>query len=263
VAKAEPRVRKKALNSGSTLHSPFDPDAGLGHKGLGYSAHVTETCHNEQKPEVITSYMVVPANTSDMEMTVVIVSDLTVKERLPSTFYADAGFVSATSLEEAEKVDIKLQGPMRSTFAEDTIGREAFTYGENGIETCPQGHAFIKETKRRYRKIDGVPYKYFDRQICEECPIRDQCIARGGKANNWEVVDLARLRLRDERLAEQKTSEWKKDYAIRAGAEATMSELSRTHGIKRLRVRRLGRVRMSTVFKVTSCNVKRWLKAVA
>ncbi|NUN16627.1 MAG: transposase [Myxococcales bacterium] len=62
-------------------------------------------------------------------------------------------------------------------------------------------------------------------------------------------------------LAEQKTSQWKSDYAICCGIEATNSELKRAHGLGKLRVRRLPRVRLAVSLKLTACNAKRWLRA--
>jgi hypothetical protein len=61
----------------------------------------------------------------------------------------------------------------------------------------------------------------------------------------------------------QKTPEWKDRYAIRAGIEATNSELKRAHGIGRLRVRRLAKVCFAVACKITACNIKRWAKALS
>ena len=54
----EPEIHVKKKTEGATLQSPYDPDASYGHKGSGYSLHVTETCNNEGKPEIITDYEV-------------------------------------------------------------------------------------------------------------------------------------------------------------------------------------------------------------
>ena len=61
----------------------------------------------------------------------------------------------------------------------------------------------------------------------------------------------------------QKTTEWKDRYKIRSGIEATMSELKRTHGIEKLRVRRAAKVCFTVACKVIACNIKRWAKAHA
>jgi hypothetical protein len=44
------RIILKAKTKGETLQSPYDPGASYGHRGAGYSVHITETCHNPGKP---------------------------------------------------------------------------------------------------------------------------------------------------------------------------------------------------------------------
>ena len=49
-------------------------------------------------------------------------------------------------------------------------------------------------------------------------------------------------------------------YAIRAGIEATNSELKRSHGMSKLRVRGQRRVKLSVYLKAAGCNLKRALR---
>ena len=58
----------------------------------------------------------------------------------------------------------------------------------------------------------------------------------------------------------QQTDEWKQQYSIRSGIEATMSELKRRHGMDKLRVRRAVKVSFAVACKVIACNIKRWAK---
>lgn len=58
----------------------------------------------------------------------------------------------------------------------------------------------------------------------------------------------------------QASPDFAQRYAIRAGCEATNSELARAHGLKRLRVRREARVKLAVYFKALACNVKRALR---
>ena len=58
-------VEVKKKTEGAALQSPYDPDASCGHKGPGYSLHVTETCNND-KAEIITDYEVHGAARSDI-----------------------------------------------------------------------------------------------------------------------------------------------------------------------------------------------------
>lgn len=63
--------------------------------------------------------------------------------------------------------------------------------------------------------------------------------------------------------ADQQTDKWKQQYKIRAGIEATMSELKRSHGLGKLRVRRASQVCFAVACKVIACNIKRWARAAA
>jgi hypothetical protein len=69
------------------------------------------------------------------------------------------------------------------------------------------------------------------------------------------------IRLRDHLYALQQTTAWKDRYKIRAGIEATNSELKRAHGIGKLRVRRAVKVCFVVACKIIACNIKRWAKA--
>jgi hypothetical protein len=60
---------------------------------------------------------------------------------------------------------------------------------------------------------------------------------------------------------QEASSGFQERYAIRAGIEATNSELKRKHGLGRLRVRGEARVALALYFKALACNVKRALKA--
>jgi hypothetical protein len=59
----------------------------------------------------------------------------------------------------------------------------------------------------------------------------------------------------------QQTPQWKDRYKIRSGIEATNSELKRSHGIGKLRVRRAVKVSFAVDCKLIACNIKRWAKA--
>ena len=54
--------------------------------------------------------------------------------------------------------------------------------------------------------------------------------------------------------------EFKKRYAIRAGIEATNSELKRVQGLGKLRVRREKRVKLAVYLKAAGCNLRRALR---
>jgi hypothetical protein len=59
---------------------------------------------------------------------------------------------------------------------------------------------------------------------------------------------------------QEASPQFRRRYAIRAGCEATNSELKRAHGLGRLRVRGELRVKLAVYFKALACNLKRALR---
>jgi len=96
------------------------------------------------------------------------------------------------------------------------------------------------------------------RRACSKlnrCPVRAPNNRKRGcqpkdTVGNFRLEVTAQLRLRDQMYADQQTNQWKQRYKIRSGIEATMSELKRSHGFGRLRVRRADKVRFAVACKV-------------
>jgi hypothetical protein len=259
-------VRKKAESPGSSLQSPYDPDAGYSYKGPGYLVHVTETCNNEGA-EIITDYDVTSAAETDRGKDAGVIDRLTESGVQPERLYEDGGYPTGQGLIDAAKKGTKIIAPMTGgRLSEGTIGRDRFQFDEAGHCTrCPAGHAPLRHEKRSASKgLPPAPYAYFDGNTCRACELRPKCIVRkpnNGKQGNFHLEVSAHLIARDENLAEQAEDGWWEDYKIRSGVEATMSELKRGHGMGKLRVRRIPRVRLAVSFKIIGCNVKRWLRA--
>jgi hypothetical protein len=106
------KIKVKRKSKGPTLQSPYDPDASYGHKGQGYSAHITETCNNKGKCEIITDYEVHGAARSDKAKTPDIVDRLESADLKPKTLYADRGYPSAPSALEIVEKDIEIIAPV-------------------------------------------------------------------------------------------------------------------------------------------------------
>lgn len=54
----------------------------------------------------------------------------------------------------------------------------------------------------------------------------------------------------------------RKECAVRAGAEATASELVRAHGMRKSRHRNKGDTRLQMPFAAIACNIKRFIRYV-
>ena len=260
-------VRKKARHSGSSLQSPYDPDAGCSYKGPGYLTHVTETCNNKTT-EIITDFEVTSAAETDRGKDAGVIDRLADVGKQPEMLYEDGGYPTGQGLIDAEKKGTKLIAPMTGgRLPEGTIGRDRFEFdGDTGHCTaCPAGHAPLRHaTRTTGRNLPPTLHAYFDGNKCRACDLQSKCIVRGpnnGKKGNFHLEVGANLVARDRAIAEQGDKEWLERYSIRAGVEATMSELKRGHGLGKLRVRRMPRVRLVVCLKITACNVKRWLRA--
>ena len=162
----------------------------------------------------------------------------------------------------------------RSRLADDIIGRDLFQFDSEGFATqCPMGHRPID-----HRVLSGnntirrCLHAIFDGDICRSCNMLDQCPVRThdhrhrgcyarDTIGDFRLEITPEIRLREQMYSNQQRTEWKDRYKIRSGIEATHSELKRSHGIGKLRVRRAVKVCFAVACKVITCNIKRWAKA--
>lgn len=258
-------LRDKPPNSGASMQTPHDPDAGYGHKGVGYSVHVAETCDNEESVELISAWMVLSANHNDWSKTKPLYAQLDEAGRVPDVMYADAGYPTPTSLIDARERGSRLHSPVGSkTLPDGYVGRDAFEYDDDSrVTACPEGHTPNSHTMRKYHAYEEpVPHAVF-KDRCDGCPLEGLCAARHSHGDTWGVALDERLLTRDTALTSQAEDGWWDDYSIRSGVEATISELKRTHGMGKLRVRGRRKVDLAVGLKMTACNIKRWAKQVA
>lgn len=269
------KIKIKKKTQGETLQSAFDPDASYGHKGAGYSAHITETCNNKNKNEIITDYEVHGAARSDMGKAPDILNRLESAGLKPEKLFADGGYPSVPSALKIKKRKVEFIAPVnRSRIPDEVMGRGQFEFNTDGLAVkCPKGHSPIDHRMLSHNNKKGKSlHAIFDGDICRKCLILDNCPvrapnhrARGCRpqdtVGNFRLDITPELRLRDQMFANQQTDEWKEQYRIRSGVEATMSELKRKHGMGKLRVRRAAKVCFAVACKVIACNIKRWAKA--
>jgi hypothetical protein len=268
------KIRKKT--KGETLQSAFDPDASYGHKGRGYSTHITETCNNAEKKEIITDYEVHGAARSDMGKAPDIIDRLESAGLKPDRLFADGGYPSVPSALNITNRDIEFMAPVnRGPLSEKIMGRDQFEVDKKGLVVkCPKGHKPVDHRMLSHNNQKGrCLHAIFDGDICRKCSVLDNCPvrapnhrARGCKPRNtvgdFRLEITPELRLRDQMYSKQQTTQWKEQYSIRSGVEATMSELKRSHGMGKLRVRKAPKVRFAVACKVIACNIKRWAKAL-
>ena len=269
------KIEVKKKPQGESLQSPFDPDASYGHKGSGYSAHITETCNNKGKNEIITDYEVHGAARSDMGKAPDVLDRLEAAGLKPDILFADGGYPSVPSALKVIEREVEFIAPVnRSRIPDEVMGRDQFEIGTDGLVVkCPESHSPIDHHMLSHNNKKGKSlHAVFYGDICRKCSKLKLCPvrapnhrARGCKpqdtVGNFRLEMTPELLLRDQMFADQQTDEWKEQYKIRSGVEATISELKRKHGMGKLRVRRAAKVCLAVACKVIACNIKRWAKA--
>ncbi|MGV8118690.1 MAG: transposase [Candidatus Xenobiia bacterium LiM19] len=98
--------------------------------------------------------------------------------------------------------------------------------------------------------------------VCQNCPLRDQCPTRVGKRTARFYYNPEQVRLSLRRAIEE-TEEWRDKYRMRAGVEGSISRFKSQTGAGRLRVRGLEKVRFAGVLKAVGINILRSTKALA
>lgn len=260
---AQPKVKLKAPKevTPDSMQNPSDPDATYGRKGKGYSVQVVETCAGENPFQLITAVAVGGAHTSDQRVTVPLVQQLKERGQRPSELYADAGYVSGENIEACAREGTFLNGPLPGQLpSEGKITLAHFTFDDQRqkVICCPADHPPLRQGLSRKGKTFVATFSKAD---CMYCSFQGICPTQELKTTRklyWTPAKVTSSR----RRIEQQSPQFKEQYRIRSGAEATNSELKRTHGAGHLRVRGQTAVELAVFFKALACNCKRYLKYV-
>ena len=267
-----PVVLKAAKKvSSASLPSPHDPEVTYsGHKGKGYEVQVAETCHQDNAVEIITHVEVTEACASDAQATVPTLEAREARDLLPEELVADTTYGSGDNAVAAARFGTELISPVGgpAVVEEEESADRVLTPADFHLDprpeepaVCPAGHFSTAQaqSEAHANRLEVT----FDRPTCEGCALFHRCPATLNRAADGYVltVDLTAANLERRRRAEA-SGEFKERYAIRAGIEATNSELKRGHGLDDLRVRGRPRVELAVHSKALACNVKRMVRAM-
>jgi predicted amidohydrolase len=267
-----PVVVKEAKKVRSdSLQTPHDPSLTYsGRKGKGEEVQLAETCGNGEKPEMITYAEVTRSCDSDESATVPVVDELARREIGPKELLADTNYGSTENAIECGYRGTELVAPVPGPKVEEApaekgereIAKADFDIDPKGEKRarCPAGCEAVSEKRD---PETGKVRAFFDGEGCEACPHRDSCPAKPLRDGRRVLRTTVHAVVLAKRRRYERTKEFKKRYAMRAGIEATNSELKRKHGLGRLRIRGFLRVRLAVHLKALACNVKRMVKYLA
>lgn len=249
--------------------TPHDPEARYSQKvtaagqrdWIGYRDHQTETC-DETSPHVIVYVVTRPAPQQDIDALDDIHQRLTCQGFQPLEHVVDGGYVTPDSIHQAsQKWDIPLLGPVRAD--PQAAQRPGFTKEDFDIDweartlTCPHG---ITSPPWKPTLGDGHPRLsvLFSRKACRECDDRLNCTGNSdGKGRHIFLLPEAQQKIQTQVRKDQKTSNWQRRYAIRAGCEATVSETVHAHGLRHCRYRGLAKTHVQHVLTAAGTNIIR------
>ena len=254
-------VKKPKEVASDSLQNPSDPDVTYsGHKGQGYQVQVMETYTDTEDNEVksktlnlITHVEVEKACQSDAQALVPAIEATKKRGLAPQELSADSLYGSDENFESAKSKGVELVAPVKNGKPEKgAVSLSQFEFCKKGhVLSCPQGQKPLTSKKKKTRFTQG-----FDCETCAKCPLVNDCPVKPGKNYYYLRYEEKAMRIAKRRATEQ-TAEFKDRYRWRAGSEATISELDRHTGVKRLRVRGFKAVRFSATLKAIGINLFR------
>ncbi|HEY5989248.1 MAG TPA: IS1182 family transposase [Streptosporangiaceae bacterium] len=250
------------------IHSPYDTDARYSTKGkpeaddvewVGSKAHLSESCDDQELPDLVTDVHTTPATDPDVVATTPIQDKLIARGLAPGEHLLDAGYPSADNIAASAARGITLVAPVTvrtgRNARQGTFGPSAFTVDwRAGTARCPAG-----QTSRSMRPDKrGLVTFAFSRRDCRPCPIRDQCTLAAPHVPRRLTIHpepVHQARMTAQRA--QDTDQWRTTYNIRAGIEGTVSQAVRGPDLRHSRYRGLPKAHLQNVFIGMALNIRR------
>jgi len=232
---------------------------------------LTETCDKNNKTQFITDVAVTSATTADVKELPGIQKRLEEGKMKPEEQYSDAGFVNGKTIVDSYDRGILMEGPSsgRSQSFEkyqagdrplDTADFEVRVDEKNkavSVLACPGKQAPIDHVRS---EKTGKTLVHFDASVCRECKVNTRCPVKIGAGVATLTIDGVSYAGAARHHQYMEDTNYRKRCAIRAGVEATVSEMVRVHGVRRSRHRTEGRTRLQLLFAAIACNVKRFIR---
>lgn len=224
--------------SPKSLQSAYDADATYrnknGKKHVGYVLNLTETCGDENPVQMITHYDLAPNTTSDTELLKDALPEL--KEKGIKNLYTDGAYYSPDIVEEAKAQGIEIHytdmtGRKKTS---DKLPYNAFKIeNKEKILRCP---ADQEPVRAEFNEKDRTLSAHFNREICNECPLKENCRVKFQKKDTVIRVTQKALIAEETRLKLEAKEERKEATSKRAAIEGTNSALKRAQGVNKLSV---------------------------
>jgi transposase len=267
------RSEKEVPPASIAIRSPYDPEAHYGKKRevswLGYKIHFTETC-DPDLPRLITHVETTPAPVQDVSVTTSIHEALQAKDCLPATHIVDSGYVDAHQLVSSPRdYGIDLLGPTRHDTGWQAHEAQGFTSRDFTIDwerhyaICPAGKTSLYWSPALNNHGTPIIYIKFGKRDCRPCALQPHCTHAHPPRRTLAVYPEAEHKALTAARERQTTEAFAQQYARRAGVEGTISQATRTFGVRHARYIGLDKTHLQHVLTAMAMNMMRALRWLA
>lgn len=271
----EGAVQSRRTRPSRAVQNPHDPDAHYADKGtkqwIGYKVHVMESVDPSQPAKVkaepgehfISEILTTEAAQDEMAgLTESLKRQQEHHQIKPEAVYGDGGYVTESTLSQAESNAMELLGPTRPDPHKGPYNADGFVVDvANQRAVCPQGKTSTQCSLISDSHMGTEYYRLEWGSQCDGCPVQKQC-TRAKSGRRMLVVGL-RHDLVQKRREQMRAENFLQSMHPRNGIEGTHSELVRGHGLRRTKYRGFNRVALSHYLMGAACNVKRYLRRLA
>ena len=194
---------------------------------------------------------------------------LAAKGLVPSEHLADAAYISADHLVEAQqRHGIRLVGPPRKDPSWQARTEDGYTSDRFNLDwkrqtaTCPEGTESASWTTYHDAATGDYVSVRFRASDCRACPARERCAPSAKAGRSLRLHPQAEHEALVAMRAEIETEAGRAAYAARAGVEGTLSQAVRAMDVRRSRYRGLSKTRLGHVATAAALSVDRaaaWL----
>lgn len=254
-----PPVARRPMGE-AVVESPHEPEARRGqkrgHSWIGYKGQVSESC-DATGPHLVIDLEPGGALVNDSEQLAAIQTRLAARGLTPRAQYVDQGYMSGAHLYHTQQAGGRLMGlPLADTQGPAGFQQTDFQIQETAQQAiCPAGQPSQVWSEK---PVAEAPQPHvavrFAGATCQACAFWGRCTSspqgRSLTLHPYRAV-LA------ERRAEAQTEAFQRQMHVRAGIEATISELVRRYRYRYARYRGIAKLRLQGYFTAVAIDLMR------
>lgn len=247
--------------------SSLDKDARVGHKSssrtfFGYKTHILA----DMDSGIVIAESVSSGSASDtLEGEALIEQVCQDNTVIINTLVGDAAYSSSTILKQSAKYDFELIATPNSSLGTCKAFKHGFVYVKDADSLqCPAGHLSSHKQNGNYKKKNGSKYGctryFFNAQICEQCPLKEQCYVGKSKSKVAEVAKITDLQ--KDLLERQNTDDFKEKFKRRSGIERLNGDIKQNQSMRTAMAPGLQNMTLQSAIALFTYNMRTILRKI-